>query len=273
MGNFVIVRSDYRLLATVNTSSGWTASRPASSLLDYRPSYTAAISGSSAHVVFDLGEDKDLQTFGLVHHNGTSADTFRIRADSTLSNLTPTPSTTELDSGTLTMVTSQDGGAYVSTANDWSRKSVYYEHPDEVSARYVRLDIVNNPGTFTDAGVFVMDSLLQPSRNMQLRHNPPAFKQRAESRIAHDGSVYIVRNAKRRESSFTLILEDYDEFYDGFWELERTHGTADPFLFVYDPDSDDTVRGIMWCTLSRSSQFTIPNYNLNEMRITVREVT
>jgi hypothetical protein len=236
-------------------------------MLSYLPSERSISSSTTPSVVFDLGSDVSIGSFALASHSAVSGDTWRIRADTTLAKLSPTPTTPEYDSGSQNLVPT---GSYETTASAWSYKTSFIT-TTAITVRYVRIDFSVSVGF--EAGVSLFDKLIQPSRNLQLVHKIPSFKERAQSKEAHSGALYTIKNPRRRTARFKVILEDRDEFYDDFWELERTHGSSEPFVFIYQPSQDDVIRGSMYCVLSRAQDMSVPNYQIWETDITLKEAT
>lgn len=237
-----------RVSAATVSGGSWQASLPVTNVADRRitrPARSTSASAANTVIDIDCGSTKSMRGFALINHNLQSTATWRIKA-----SLSALGSTDVLDSGSknvLQMSLSpdvlawEDSGWWEGIGDGWVRNMhpVIYIHSEQISARYVRIEITDttNADGYVQVGRAIVCPVLEPALNDDLGRGTGFIDFNAFD-TGEAGAEFARLGLKVKAESVTLswLTEAEARFLRG---ISRQRGTDDDVLYV--PDVSDAA--------------------------------
>lgn len=214
---------------TINAVSIETTQGPASNLNNDRLGRVWQTT-ASAYVILDLGAATLFDTVAVLASNASATDTFRVRASSTLGNLTGASPT-----GPFLCNLSQNIRASADASKRLHKSGLC--RPGDVTARYVRIDITTSLSDFTLGRVVIGDSM-QASDNVDYGWNFEVFDY-GSTDISRLGVDDTLLGAKVLNYQWTWSWMTEAEARGPLLDILAYAGATRDVLFCFDPAATD----------------------------------
>ncbi len=248
--------------ASVLTSAQATvASMPVANLQDPQPRRRVRFNASIATLDADLLAAQSVDCVALISTTLSSSATIRARLSS-VANF----ASTLFDSGTI-----------AAEASDEGQGNVILTLANAVSARYLRIDLVDGAASLIDAGVLVAGALWRTERSIAYGIDEGRLMLDRRDRNAFTGAEFPVPAViNPRYARFTLPVLSDNEVRNQHRALVRQLGAARDGLVI--PDIADGLaernRRALWGALNEpggNAGTIMAAFNINERSFTVTE--
>jgi hypothetical protein len=243
--------------------------------MSLREVYRAA-SASAVTITVDLGAAKAINLFSLIGHSGSSRSYARVRAATSLANLTSSPG---YDTGNVPFRSHQSGydATWASGVSDEEAgamdKNIFLRYFSTQTFRYWQVDISDPNSSYLDIGRIYVSKAWQPAVNMNYGFGDGWIDPSRKSRTV-SGQIVPIERKKYRIAELTLSFGTKTEMYSNAFEIERLRGRTRDVLFTPDPDeTTDLQRRTIYGTLENLQPIINSNYGIFEKTLRIEELT
>lgn len=229
----------------------------------------------------DLGQTRVLDVFSLLSHNLTQDATIRVRLSSVADF-----STTIYDSGMVPAWPSIGGygslpwgvfswGEIIAPAEASFYSIMSLQIISQVSARYVRLDIVDssNPDGYVEAGRIWVGPAWKPSQNIQFGWNI-GFVDDSTVSYSRSGQAFVDEKSRRRVLEFVLANIPESEMYGNALDfIDRRKGVSGDLLVIPQPNRPDLfINEVIYGRMKNLQPIQHPDYSGRQKQFVVEEI-
>ena len=243
--NLTIAHAALSDAGTLSTAASVAGNMPLANLQAIQPTdATRFLTPGSAYFELDLGSAKAIDFVALLNTNGSSAATWRVRADSTQAGLSG--GSPGYDSTTKTL--------WPSTGlDDWDFVHALLNIGADKTFRWWRVDIADasNPDGYFQAGRLLLADAWRPTHGLTVAEGAElGWRDPSAWNVARGGQTYVDAVPRARFLRFGVtLIDDTELFPRGLW-LDRTRGSSRDVLVSLDPDhatlaQDWTLCGLM----------------------------
>ena len=153
------------------------------------------------------------------------------------------------------------------------RVSWLYVAGSEVLGRYgtLEIDASGNPDGYIDIGRLVVARGWSPKINIS-RGWQAGWRDSSRKTRAKGGAGFADREPSRRWFRMNMDWLEIKEAFGGPWEMQRTLGTTEPFLFVHDPaDTELSVQRTCMVTATNLAGITHQKPGINTFPLELEE--
>lgn len=214
--------------------------------------WRSQIGVTSASLVFDFGAQYPVGGVGLIRTNLSATGDWRIR----LSNSDPTGVAGEIYDSTL--INADVDTIYKKAVKLFS----------EVTARYLRIDLVDASLPYLEAGRAWCGRVYHPTFNYQENAVLP-FRSYSRRTTGDDGSEWNYRGNTQRGFSFALLHISDTERLTHLDPMILQDGVDEPLLVVRDDQSTNLSRDTFYGTVDSIQQVQLMYLNGSSVQMTV----
>lgn len=219
MGRATILYDD-RIPAAALSGAATVGGLPLANLQDSQPRKVARWSGTSCHIVADLGAPSLVGLVALHGTNLTAAATRRVRLSSS--------------DGTGEAGDVHDSGAAAAGADPRYSGTAVYVLAANASARYLRIDLADASLSFIDVGLVLAGPAFRPARNYSFGA-AFGYVEAGSADASPIGVMFANRRGRRRAVSLRFAFATEAEAMTDHMELSRIAGATENVVVVPDP--------------------------------------